>query len=68
MAMTKTSLKDRIEAELQNQGFVLSGSYAWVNKLALALANAIVDEIQINARCSGNDNPSGDSHNNVQVT
>lgn len=68
MGMTKASLKTRIETELAAQGFVLTGPHSgWTSKYAQALANAIVDEIQINARCSGVDSGS-DTHDNVQVT
>jgi len=66
MAMTKAGLKTRIEIELTAQGFTLSGTHAWADKFVEAMANAIVDEIQINARCSGIDSNS-DTHDDVQI-
>lgn len=65
--MTKASLKTRIQTEMTTQGFDLTNAFCWGNEFAEALANAIVDEIQINARCAGNDS-GGDTHGNVQVT
>lgn len=49
MALSKTSLKNRIITELQNQGFTTTGTHAKSDELATALANAIVDEIKANA-------------------
>ncbi|MHB9156272.1 MAG: hypothetical protein ACYC5N_11410 [Endomicrobiales bacterium] len=66
MALDKASLKTRIEAELAAQGFVPNGTYAWAGKMATAIANAVVDEIQANARCSGIDS-GADSHDAVQI-
>lgn len=62
MALSKTSLKNRIETELIAEGFVLTGPHAWAVKYARAIANAIVDEIQTNAKATGVDVPSNDSH------
>jgi capsular polysaccharide biosynthesis protein len=50
MALSKSTLKDRIVSELENQGFVTSGTHANAQKMAEAIANAIVDEIQANAQ------------------
>lgn len=65
MALDKLSLKNRILTELQNQGFGVTATdpngNAWLDKFATALANAIIDEITINARAQGTDS-AGDSH------
>ncbi|MBY7898708.1 hypothetical protein KW478_19630 [Vibrio fluvialis] len=52
MALSKSSLKDRIISELQSQGFVTEGEHAMVQKMAEAIANAVVDEIQANAKAN----------------
>jgi len=62
MALSKSSLKNRIETEMTAQGFNLTNPYCEASKMAEALANAIIDEITTNAVCTGTDNPSGDSH------
>jgi hypothetical protein len=62
MALDKNGLKGRIEAELEAQGFTITGQHAWASKLAQAVANAVVDEIQANAKAVGNDSR-GDTHN-----
>ncbi|MFH4543402.1 hypothetical protein [Vibrio alginolyticus] len=49
MALTKTSLKEKLESELQAQGFVLTGEFAMTGKMAEAIANAVYDEITQNA-------------------
>lgn len=49
MALSKSQLKSRIVSEMQNQGATSSGAHSWVNRMAEALANAVVDEIQANA-------------------
>lgn len=52
--MDKASLKTRIEDELIAQGATLTGPHAWGSNLAEAIANAIVDEIEIDpAVCRG---------------
>lgn len=63
MALSKTGLKTRIETELQAQGVVITGQHAWASKFATAIANAVVDEIQVNAKATGTDTPTGDAHN-----
>ncbi|MDW6005513.1 hypothetical protein [Vibrio mangrovi] len=50
MALDNISLKDKIVEELKGQGFVTEGEHAWSVQLATALANAIVVEIQKNAK------------------
>ncbi|EGQ8300066.1 TPA: hypothetical protein NKQ43_002599 [Vibrio parahaemolyticus] len=50
MALTKTSLKGKLETELKAQGFVLDGEFAMAGKFAEAIANAVVDEITENAQ------------------
>jgi hypothetical protein len=50
MALSKSTLKARIVTELHAQGFVTEGEHAMAQKMAQAIANAIVDEIQANAQ------------------
>ncbi|MDN3696366.1 hypothetical protein QWY97_03230 [Vibrio cortegadensis] len=50
MALNKTSLKKKIEKELQAQGIVITGEHAQASKFAIAIANAVVDEITQNAQ------------------
>ncbi|NOH82861.1 hypothetical protein F0249_03485 [Vibrio sp. 03-59-1] len=50
MALSKTSLKTKIETELQTQGIVITGEHAQASKFAIAIANAVVDEITQNAQ------------------
>jgi len=68
MAMTKAGLKSKIIAEMEKPaiGITTTGTYAFATKLAEALANAIVDEITTNAKCSGADS-NGDSHDAVSI-
>ncbi|QUM85307.1 hypothetical protein [Moritella sp. 28] len=49
MALSKRSLKAKLETELKAQGFVLDGEFAMAGKFAEAIANAVVDEITANA-------------------
>ncbi len=70
MALSKSSLKDKILTELTGQGFdvVMNGrdSGNWLPKFAQAVANAVIDEITQNAQCNGNDSR-GDSHADVKI-
>ncbi|EJU8775886.1 MULTISPECIES: hypothetical protein [Vibrio] len=50
MAMSKESLKQKLENELEAQGFVLTGEFAMAGKMAEAIANAVYDEITQNAK------------------
>ncbi|EMG1955269.1 hypothetical protein V4Z26_001271 [Vibrio alginolyticus] len=50
MAMGKESLKQKLENELEAQGFVLTGEFAMAGKMAQAIANAVYDEITQNAK------------------
>lgn len=50
MALSKDSLKEKIEIELEAQGFVLEGEFAMASRLAEAIANAVVDEMTQNAK------------------
>lgn len=52
MALSKASLKEKLENELKAQGFVLEGEFAMAGKMAEAIANAVVDEITQNAQVS----------------
>ncbi len=52
MAMSKASLKEKLENELQAQGFVLTGEFAMAGKMAEAIANAVYDEITQNAKAN----------------
>ena len=49
MAISKDSLKQKIETELKAKGFVLEGEFAMAGMMAEAIANAVVDEITKNA-------------------
>ena len=49
MAISKASLKQKIETELKAKGFVLDGEFAMVGMMAEAIANGVVDEITQNA-------------------
>ncbi|KAB0292029.1 hypothetical protein F2P58_02545 [Vibrio fortis] len=49
MALSKASLKEKLEDELKAQGFVLDGEFAMAGMMAEAIANAVVDEITQNA-------------------
>ncbi|MCF7482460.1 hypothetical protein L3V31_12035 [Vibrio sp. J1-1] len=65
MAMSKASLKAKLESELQAQGFVLTGEFAMAGKMAEAIANAVYDEITQNAEVPVS---SGSSAGTYQVT
>lgn len=52
MALSKSSLKSKIENELIAGGIVISGEFAQASVLAQAIANAVVDEINQNAQCA----------------
>lgn len=52
MALSKSSLKDKIITELEAQGFVTEGEHAMAGKMAQAIANAVVDEITANAKAA----------------
>lgn len=49
MALSKGQLKNRIVSEMVTQGAKATGEHSWVNRMAEAIANAVVDEIQQNA-------------------
>lgn len=49
MALSKSALKGRIISEMEAQGATQSGKHSWVSKMAEAIANAVVDEVQGNA-------------------
>lgn len=49
MSLTQQSLSAKIVKEFENQGANASGQYSWVTKMADAIAQAVVDEIQSNA-------------------
>ncbi|WP_342632128.1 hypothetical protein [Marinobacter alkaliphilus] len=50
MALSKSQLKTRIINEMKAQGANETGSFSWVEKMAEAISNAVVDEIQANAQ------------------
>lgn len=50
MALSKSQLKQRIISELESRGFVTDGEFAMAALMAEAIANAVVDEIQANAK------------------
>jgi len=49
MALSKSRLKSLIVSEMKTQGATATGQYSWVNRMAEAIANAVVDEVQSNA-------------------
>ena len=49
MALSKSALRSRIISEMKAQGATETGEFSWVNRLAEAIANAVVDEVQSNA-------------------
>ncbi|EOV0867760.1 TPA: hypothetical protein NJ528_002458 [Vibrio parahaemolyticus] len=65
MAMSKSSLKEKLESELEAQGFVLTGEFAMAGKMAEAVANAVYDEITQNAEVPVT---AGDSAGTYSVT
>ena len=52
MALSKSDLKSRIVSEFENLGATAEGEHSWVNKMAEAIANAVVDEIKANGKAS----------------
>lgn len=50
MALNKTALKGRIVSEMEAMGATSTGEHSWVERMAQALASAVVDEIQSNAQ------------------
>ncbi len=48
MALSKSSLKEKIVSNLQAQGFITKGEHAFAAKMAEAIANAVIDEITSN--------------------
>lgn len=50
MALRKSRLKGRIITEFEAQGATATGKHSWVEKMAEAIANAVVDEVQQNAQ------------------
>ncbi|EPB0664745.1 hypothetical protein ACQ90Y_002249 [Vibrio alginolyticus] len=65
MAMSKASLKAKLESELQAQGFVLTGEFAMAGKMAEAIANAVYDEITQNAKANISSGSSAGQHSIV---
>ncbi|OEY67460.1 hypothetical protein [Marinobacter sp. X15-166B] len=49
MALSKSALKGRIVSEMTALGAEPAGKHSWVERMAEAIANAVVDEIQANA-------------------
>ncbi|ENK3107612.1 hypothetical protein NDJ09_09300 [Vibrio alginolyticus] len=62
MAMSKESLKAKLESELKAQGFVLTGEFAMAGKMAEAIANAVYDEITQNAKANISSGSSAGNH------
>lgn len=65
MAISKASLKQKIETELKAKGFVLDGEFAMAGMMAEAIANAVVDEINQNAKVIVESGSSAGSYNVV---
>lgn len=72
MSLSSSRLRDSIITHLDSKGIVVGGHEGcrdttdYMLKWAEAIAEAVVEEITTNARCSGNDSD-GDSHDNVQI-
>lgn len=49
MALSKSALKGRIVSEMEAIGATSSGPHSWVERMAEAIASAVVEEIQKNA-------------------
>lgn len=49
MALSHSSLKQRIITAMESQGAKASGEHSWVSRFADAIASAVVAEIQENA-------------------
>ncbi|EGQ8053817.1 hypothetical protein HPX47_001171 [Vibrio alginolyticus] len=62
MALSKASLKQKLENELKAQGFVLDGEFAMAGKMAEAIANAVYDEITQNAKANISGGSSAGEH------
>lgn len=62
MALSKTSLKQKLETELKAQGFVLEGEFAMAGMMAEAIANAVVDEITQNGKANVQGGSSAGEH------
>lgn len=62
MALSKASLKQKLETELKAQGFVLDGEFAMAGMMAEAIANAVVDEITQNAKANVQGGSSAGEH------
>lgn len=66
MPLSKSGLKGEILTELQAQGFTITGTYAWSQKFAEAVANAVVDHITNNALVTTTSGaPNGEHTGNV---
>lgn len=66
MALDATRLAAAIVSQLESQGFNTTSEYAYVSKMATAIATAVITEITTYALCSGADS-NGDSHSLVKV-
>ncbi len=65
MPLSKDQLKGRIVSEMQAIGATASGPHSWVERMADAIATAVVDEIQQNAQVPV---PGGSSAGTYKVT
>lgn len=50
MALNKSTLKGLVITEMTAQGIKVSGEHAWAEKLATAIANAVVAHITASAQ------------------
>lgn len=50
MAMNSAALASEIKSQLQAQGFITQGEHARVDKLCTAIATAVVNHLQANAK------------------
>jgi len=65
MALSTTGLQTRIENELSALGVQIDNPHCWARQFAQAIARAVVDEIQANARVTI---PAGSSAGTYPVT
>lgn len=72
MSLSSTRLRDSIISHLSAHGIEVAGHSGcrdatdYMLSWAAAIAEAVVEEITTNARCSGSDSH-GDSHSDVQI-
>ncbi|WED23500.1 hypothetical protein L3Q72_19870 [Vibrio sp. JC009] len=63
MALSNSSLKQKIITEMESKGFVTTGQFAKTADMAEAIAKAVVDEITQNGQVIVNKGSSAGSYN-----